>query len=131
MRSPDWVPSPASETAGEGACRDQFPAVVGGLLELLVVLLLFWLLQPPPAVVGGLLSLFVVVPQDREAFTLSATAAGDGPVGDGLQPRTNSDATDSEASTRLMEQVSHIWVVLVRDETTCSLAVAVAARLAL
>ncbi len=84
---------------GRGVRRDQFRAVVGGLL---LLLLLFVVLQPPPAVVGGLLSLFVVLPQSSEG--LSRTGAT-GPVGDdGLQPRPNSDATVSKASTRFMDQ---------------------------
>jgi hypothetical protein len=60
---------------------DQLFAVVGGLFELLPVLLL--LLQLPPAVTGGLFELFVVVLQ------VAATLPGDiafGDVGDSLHP---------------------------------------------
>jgi hypothetical protein len=61
---------------------DQLFAVVGGLFELLPVLLLL-LLQLPPAVTGGLFELFVVVLQ------VAATLPGDiafGDVGDSLHP---------------------------------------------
>jgi hypothetical protein len=76
--------------------------VVGGLFELLVVLLL---LQPPPAVVGGLFELLVVLPlQSNETF--GEIARGVGPVGAGLQPRTNNDATDRDARRRFMGLVS-------------------------
>jgi hypothetical protein len=91
---------------GEGATVGQFPAVVGGLFELLLLLLL---LQPPPAVVGGLLSLLVVLLlQSNETF--GEITRGVGPVGAGLQPRTNSDATERDARRRFMGLVSDAGV---------------------